>query len=570
VLVASLHGRCHSSLKPIKLRNLRSLSQRNSFNCFNVSRRFRSTIEVPRGVRLFKTLPENLLTRLWRSSRIDFSEIQIHECDLPKRLGVPAFAHGSFLFFARGFYDPTTLRGRRLIFHELMHCVQQWSGRLQGRIGLVTDAPLEQEANSFNLCAAMVRPSTLTRKLPVFVPELPILQAAIGFEFQTGWKAFRRSTVRHRFKLPEERDTMLPRATTLFGGRYSQAGWSMETDDDEIEFVIDPPIEESEEGIRELERIFSNLYVFISRLENHRNLEQLTPKSHPSFFNPGTDRSIVIVPNGDQILAQPQITIGVRLGRVPDLFAEISRLRLQARVGLLERDGTTSNYFATQADTLATIATKAPTVNGVPASNKLRGLVALVCQYLKQGSGGGSRNYVKDIAFAMSRTDFASMFQQLPTSESQWFKNNPQRWVDYCLTAAEMPGMQGQKLIQQRITDGPNRPRPGAEIPLTRQEWLQDMVTGVDRLTKDGSPDQHGTDGYHRFRALGLLGFKFDPVGRTRQDGTRHRGVILELRQMQRNVPFSMWHAIARDILRYLIALNNSHAGEVKPQIERY
>lgn len=511
------------------------------------------------------------MVQLWKSTRIDFSEVQIQECSLPTSLGVPALACGSHLLFAHGSYNPGTHAGRRLIFHELMHSLQQWSGKLNGLAGIITDDQLESEANSFSpSTTAMTRPSTITRKLPSFFPEPLVFQPAIGFEFQTGWKVYRKSLVLHRFKLPENRDTVLPKETVLYGGRNSANGWSMETDGDEIEFVIEPPIEESDDGLRELDRVFRSLYTFISKLCLYRNLPQLTPKTHPQLFMSGIDSSIVIKPDGEDIMAQPQLTVGVRLGRVPDLFAEMSRLRQQSNVGLFERYGTESNYFALQTAQLRDIAAALPPVSGNAPSNKLRGLVALVCQYLIQGSGGGARAYVKDVAYTMARTDFASMFKQLPIAERQFFESSPEKWVDYCLNAANMPNTGGQRLINQRITDGPSGPRPGAEISLTRHNWLKDMATGTDRLTKAGNPNLLAVDGSHRLRALGLLGFRFDPVGRTRPNNERHRGTILEFRQMQRDIPYMMWHGIGRDVLKYLIALNNSHAIDVKPQIERH
>jgi len=517
---------------------------------------------------LIKTLPENLLVSLWKSSRIDFSEVTVHECELPSLLGVPALACGSYLLFAPGCYNPDILHGRRLILHELTHCLQQWSGKLRGQAGLVVDEALESEAHSFGLGAqAIVRPSTTTRKLPFFLPDPLVYQPAIGFEFQTGWKVHRRSTVLHRFSLPEKRDITLPKETVLYGGRHRPIGWSMETDDDEIEFVIEPPIEESADGIVRMEQVFLSLTTFLSRLQQCRNSAEITPKTHPSIFNPDVDSSIVIKPAG-LITAQPQITAGVRLGRVPDLFAEMHRLRLESKITLFESHGVNSNYFALQAGKTAEYAANIPAINGVPASNKLRGLIALICQYLIQGSSGGSRAYVKDLAYAMARTDFASMFKELPPAERRWFETDPKRWVDYCLSAAQMPGTGLQKVVHSKITDGPNGPRPGAEILRTRQDWLRDMTMGVDRLTKRGTPGLLADDGTHRLRALGLLGAKFDPVGRIKTDGTRHRGIILEFRQMQRNVPFAMWHGIAHDILRYLIQLNNSHATDVKPQIQ--
>ena len=70
------------------------------------------------------------------------------------------------------------------------------------------------------------------------------------------------------------------------------------------------------------------------------------------------------------------------------------------------------------------------------ALDQLKGLLSLVVQYLIQGAAGGRRAYAKDIAFVMSRTDFASLFARLPVGERTYFQADPHRWVDYALNAA--------------------------------------------------------------------------------------------------------------------------------------
>lgn len=501
-------------------------------------------------------LPDPLLAQLWQLTRVDFSEVRIHACALPASLGLRALASGSHLLFAPGFYNPGTRAGRQLIFHEIMHCLQQWSGKLRGRSGLVSGPSLEREANAFaSSNQQWVRPSTVTRRLPSFLPEPFLCQPAIGFEFQTGWRVSKRATVHHRFKRREQRDSRLPNTqTVLCGGRNHAFGWSMENDLDEIEFVVEPPIEESAVGMTELTRVFGSLSSFLANLSAHGNLPELTPRTHPQFFNPGTDNAIVIKPQGP-ILAQPQITMGVRLGRLHYFFDEMNRMR-QANEGLFEREGTNSDYFSTIAGRLGGIAANIPAVNGQPPSNKLRGLVSLISQYIIRGQGGGARPYLKDTGFVMPRTDFSSIFRALSAAEQQWFQANLDQWVDYCLTAAGVPNTTTERLINQLI--GPRR----IQVTLTRGDWLRSIATDNVDLLSDSTGLGLGTH-------LGHLRDRFDPVGRVRQDQSRHRGVILEFRQMQRNIPYQDWYRMATDVLTYLIALNDSHAIDTRPQFQR-
>lgn len=85
----------------------------------------------------------------------DFSDVRIDigpEADhLNRRLSANAFTIGSHIFFRYDAYDPTSIRGRELIAHELVHVVQQRHGRVYGQASGMTVRPandaLEQEAD---------------------------------------------------------------------------------------------------------------------------------------------------------------------------------------------------------------------------------------------------------------------------------------------------------------------------------------------------------------------------------------------------------------------------------------
>jgi hypothetical protein len=85
----------------------------------------------------------------------DLSEVRIHtgpEADtLNHRLGAAAFTIGSDIFFGRGEYDPGSPAGLEVIAHELVHVVQQDSGRATGTSNRMTVGPakdpLEREAD---------------------------------------------------------------------------------------------------------------------------------------------------------------------------------------------------------------------------------------------------------------------------------------------------------------------------------------------------------------------------------------------------------------------------------------
>ncbi|MBN2592652.1 MAG: DUF4157 domain-containing protein [Sedimentisphaerales bacterium] len=75
-----------------------------------------------------------LQEQMMASLSYDFSDVRIHtgpEADeISRRLTAKSFTVGRDIFFAQGAYDPASISGRELIAHELIHVVQQDSGRL--------------------------------------------------------------------------------------------------------------------------------------------------------------------------------------------------------------------------------------------------------------------------------------------------------------------------------------------------------------------------------------------------------------------------------------------------------
>jgi hypothetical protein len=84
------------------------------------------------GRALERPIQEQMGARL----RHNFRGVRVHtgpEADeLSRQLSAKAFTIGKDIFFGRGSYDPTSPRGLELITHELIHVVQQRSGRATG------------------------------------------------------------------------------------------------------------------------------------------------------------------------------------------------------------------------------------------------------------------------------------------------------------------------------------------------------------------------------------------------------------------------------------------------------
>jgi hypothetical protein len=80
-----------------------------------------------------QVLPVELRKEMEEKLGHDFENVRVHtdhySNKFSRELGTQAFARGSDLYFAPGFYQPHTNRGKKIIAHELTHVVQQSLGR---------------------------------------------------------------------------------------------------------------------------------------------------------------------------------------------------------------------------------------------------------------------------------------------------------------------------------------------------------------------------------------------------------------------------------------------------------
>lgn len=97
-------------------------------------------------------LPAPLRERLEASLGTDLSAVRVREDASVAAIGARAYAQGTELAFAPGAYQPDSERGQELIAHEVVHLVQQASGRVAptdraGGLEVNADRALEREAD---------------------------------------------------------------------------------------------------------------------------------------------------------------------------------------------------------------------------------------------------------------------------------------------------------------------------------------------------------------------------------------------------------------------------------------
>lgn len=127
----------------------------------------------PRDPHLFAgaghPLPQAVQLKMEALFGARFSDVRVHVGPQVASIGALAFTRGSDVWFATGQYDSNSVRGHRLIAHELAHVVQQRSGRVRNPFGsgaaVVHDQLLEAEAERMAL-----RASTMPLPLPLPLP----------------------------------------------------------------------------------------------------------------------------------------------------------------------------------------------------------------------------------------------------------------------------------------------------------------------------------------------------------------------------------------------------------------
>ncbi|MCW7539382.1 DUF4157 domain-containing protein [Aquabacterium sp. A7-Y] len=104
-------------------------------------------------------LPDRLRRPMERLFGVSFEAVRVHIGPQAAALGVPAFNHGSDIYFAPGVFNPDSSAGVRVIAHELAHVRQQQQGRVpRGPAGthvqFLLDPRLEAEADQMGALAA--------------------------------------------------------------------------------------------------------------------------------------------------------------------------------------------------------------------------------------------------------------------------------------------------------------------------------------------------------------------------------------------------------------------------------
>jgi hypothetical protein len=415
-------------------------------------------------------------------------------------------------------------------------------------------------------------------------PDHLVVQRKVGFEFETPWRAKRISTGEALGK------------RELIGTRFD--GFKVEADADpegghsEIEFIVDPPVEEGAVGERRLTTVMRGVTRLGGQMErasvttdakpvDDEESPRPTPEIQLPFFRQYkatgrlVDDDFAIVPRGS-LRAAAQVTSAFKLGAIPRLgerlqprpgdmrdagdvsnVGDMGDMRALAhmvdavdyRDGGAHRDGRAFELPPAMARGAATLRGRAAQVQGTPAlpnpSEDLKGLVGVIASYLVQGAASVPLAYPKQLGnLLLARTDFAKLFRLLPQDEQSLLTSDTQLWVDLVVDA----GSRGNAaLFRGRIDPNQNVIKSGTErmgaVELTVGRWLRAIPGNTDLLTTIAGS-----------QSMGAMGNKVENVG---PDAAREEAGIFEFRASQGvPLPLAEWFDFALGAQRYITRLH--------------
>jgi hypothetical protein len=510
-----------------------------------------SSIQGARGSG--QPLADNIREPMEQAFGADFSGVRVHadaQSDaLNRSIQAKAFTTGQDIFFRQEEYDPDNRK--ELIAHELTHVVQQNGGGLQQK----TD----------------------------------VIQRSVGFEFEVdevsthyaswmGYGSYR--SLKKKNLILDHPDFFKVEADEREDG----------TSDMEI---VTEAFPETKAGGHKLNQAMKLITRFCDQLKalNQPGNQYISASQLNAFGTPVSNRWLSPKNGGlfGQLTAKPQATAGIILGNMDRLLSDIGRAPvagLGAVPGAEARKAIGGGYDPVNDPNNAGIPGVSNARNGAIAamnavgggilnSPELRALLTLLVTYLVQGQRGVA-GYAKTIANPiMARTDFATMYQQLPSAERTYFDNNrPNAWVNLVIDAAQtasglaainldLPVYEG-RLFNDVFMYGPSMMRAVADpryqqdlLPeLTKRQWLNGIAfEGRDYLTKVNYPasflDRYLWKKPNELESLGSYGNKMDNA----MGGPLPNAPIIELRGLQ-NAPYYEWYSFAMSLFRYVRLVN--------------
>lgn len=385
---------------------------------------------------------------------------------------------------------------------------------------------------------------------------------AIGFEFAIGWQVYRDAPIPQGKSVPPSFD----KAAKLLETPY----FDVTVDGVEMEFVVHE-IPEDAQGEAEVKKRLLYLNEWVKVLNSKKRSGTIPFSEVKSLFPPGMDKPFVLYNCNENIAAIPQVTIGIRLGRIRKLMRVLGDEKSQAAQTLFASNKSFYSQMLTKTNTDHSKLKDSKWADHSPSA-KLRGLATYLALYLRRGivpMDGTSINAVKYLMFIMSRTKFSALFNELPQPEQDHYRHAPNDWVSFICSDVMKVALgravePGGRLIEYLVDDRRNlQGNQRVHIDVKRDEWLKGMLNGQDLLSAAAHPldtaenkqkyeDSNPGLG-HRLRGLAGLGDKTDPVT---YKGQGENTAIVEFRARQAELPYTEWQDYGVKMFRFFREIN--------------
>ncbi|TND02442.1 MAG: hypothetical protein FD123_4115, partial [Bacteroidetes bacterium] len=500
-------------------------------------------------------------------SGFDLSDVRVHyNSSQPAQLNALAYAQGGDIHVASG--------QEKHVPHEGWHVVQQRQGRVQpttsvNNVAVNDNAGLETEADVMGSKAMQLKTTEFFpgNDLPGMkntspAQRQPVVQRALGFEFETGWKVWDYTPVRiwelggRMGKAPDP--APLKKKDMVHNG----AGFKVEADEAgggeaELEFIIHPPVETDMRGKIDLyKRMYAATTLGDQLLRKGNEIKGAFRMNQATGVL--GDQKFLIRPGDDVMGARPQVTAGIGLDKITQLGKSQGGVELPDLFRQTKTESTSLENSLQGTDISQLIHDDLK-----PMSEELRGLMTVIKSYLENGMR--AVNYAKQLgdSFLLARTDFGGLFKLLSEDEQLFFRKNPELFVNYCLMASGFDdvGRAMEEPVLRGVWENPDdlMNSPLKKIGPTRGKWLHMITQGYDLLSsghykefKDyyAGEKEEGLD--KDLESMGELGGKTEEV-----DGrTDHKGGIFELRsaallRQHGVIPMDQWVGFALQTHEY-------------------
>lgn len=526
----------------------------------------------------------------------DFSDVRVHTDvradQLNRAMQARAFTTGQSIFFRKGEYQPDARPGQTLIAHELAHVVQQGmtgTSIIQRKVGFEIEVPNWISAKktvheSQSLTYWGWGSQRNTANLPGDIHPRDHLV--------TGDLIPNPGGIPYRFESLKKKDKIIKaNGFTLEADESNQGGLT------NVEFVTDAFEDTRAGGVA----LSNTLYAITNLADEMRRASNQTAAGCyllASYFRGYGNASpeIVLFPSNN-MTAVMQVTAGINLSQIATLMTQMGgvpigeapattanlqmgRFMLGGALGSVHGPNPTGNgpiqaaqaiinYRAAHpADTrlqfLHFQRTQQPNNALQLGSNELQGLISLIYQYLVTADQALT-GYAKTIAPLMARTQFDTLFDQLPVDEQTYLReNNANNFINLVMEAVHITHA-GINQVNDVFSQGLYHnfaAIPGINVNalagLTREDWLRGIANHVDYLTAANFnsnpalglplPQPKKDD----LESLGSYGNATEAVGTNRTQAP-----LFEIRSMGQIATLNEWYPRAMDTFIYLRDLND-------------